>query len=124
MKLIPLLIILGSVLLTSGAQLALKIASGRFEGAAQSQGLFGSIVSQLLDPLTMLAICLYVGSMVLWLLALRHVPLSLAFPFSGLTIAVVALLSSMFLGETINGQHAAGMLLIMLGVGLLARSAS
>lgn len=122
MKLIPLLIVLGSVLLTAGAQLALKIASGRHSDTPESAGWLQSIVQQLLDPLTIAAIGLYVGSLVLWLLALRSLPLSLAYPFSGLTIAIVAFLGWAVLNESLDGTHIIGMVLIMAGVVLLARS--
>lgn len=122
MKIVPLLIILGSVLLTSGAQLALKVASGRFQKGTGADGLIGSVLSQLFDPLTMVALLLYVGSTILWLLALREVPLSLAFPFSGLTIAIVAGLSILILGESISWEHATGIFLIMAGVAMLAQS--
>lgn len=122
MKLIPLLIVFGSVLLTAGAQLALKIASGRHAEPSESTGLVQSIVHQLLDPLTMAAIGLYVGSTVLWLLALRSLPLSLAYPFSGVTIAIVAFLGWAVLNESLSVTHIVGMLLIMVGVVLLAQS--
>lgn len=121
MKLAPLLTILASVFLTAGAQLSLKLASRNFQGP-QAENLGGSLLAQLLDPLTVFALSLYVGSTVLWLLALRQVPLSLAFPFSGLTIAVVALLSVWVLGESIGWQHAAGIAFIMLGVAMLAKT--
>ena len=120
----PLLIILASVVLTSGAQLALKVASGRFRDVTAADGLVGSVINQLLDPLTIVALMLYVGSTILWLLALRQVPLSLAFPFSGLTIAIVAALSMMILGEPISWQHATGIMLIMIGVAMLANTGS
>lgn len=121
MKLAPLLTILASVFLTAGAQLSLKLASRNFQHQ-QADNLGSSLVAQLLDPLTLFALALYVGSTVMWLLALRQVPLSLAFPFSGLTIAVVALLSVGILGESIGWQHAAGIALIMLGVAMLAKT--
>ncbi len=122
MKLIPLLIVLDSVLLTAGAQLALKIASGRHAEPSETTGWFQSILMQLLDPLTIAAIGLYVGSLVLWLLALRSLPLSLAYPFSGLTIAVVALLGWFFLKESISVTHLIGMGLILAGVVMLAQA--
>jgi multidrug transporter EmrE-like cation transporter len=122
MKLIPLLIVFGSVLLTAGAQLALKIASGRHADSTESAGLLQSVMQQLLDPLTVAAIGLYVGSLVLWLLALRSLPLSLAYPFSGLTIAVVAFLGWAVLNETLSVTHIVGMVLILIGVVLLAQS--
>lgn len=122
MKLIPLLIVFCSVLLTAGAQLALKVSSGRHANPVESSGLLQSIVNQLLDPLTMTAIGLYVGSTVLWLLALRSLPLSLAYPFSGLTIAIVAFLGWAVLNESMSTAHLIGMVLIMAGVVLLAQS--
>ncbi|MGB7302504.1 MAG: EamA family transporter [Burkholderiaceae bacterium] len=124
MTVAPLLIILASVLLTAGAQLALKVTSGRFSAPTGSDGLLNSVIGQLLDPLTILALALYVGSTILWLLALRQVPLSMAFPFSGLTIAIVSVLSIIVLGESISWQHAVGILMIMIGVAMLAHTSA
>ncbi|MEZ5738975.1 MAG: SMR family transporter [Burkholderiaceae bacterium] len=121
MKLTSLLVVLGSVGLTAMAQLSLKVASSRFAGTGADQGLFGGLLAQLFHPLTMAAIVAYVGSTLLWLVALRDLPLSVAYTFSGLTIGVVVLLGVVVLGEALSLPQMAGIGLIIGGLVLLAR---
>ena len=121
MKLSALLLVLSSVSLTALAQLALKLSSSRFAAPPVEQGLLASLLAQFMHPLTVAAICAYGGSLVLWLIALRDVPLSLAYPFAGLTIAIVALLGAFVLGEGIAWPQAVGIILIAIGVMMLAR---
>jgi multidrug transporter EmrE-like cation transporter len=58
---------------------------------------------------------------VLWLLALREVPLTIAYPFMGLTLVLVELLGVFVLGETLGAAKLAGMALVCAGLVLLAR---
>lgn len=115
------LIIMGSVLLTTAAQISLKIASGRFNLDNNKLSFVGSLISQLLDPLTICAIIAYVGSLVLWLLALRNIPLSIAYAFSGLTLALVTLSSVVFLNENVTLLQLMGIVLIIAGIILITR---
>jgi len=117
-----LLLILGSVALTAVAQLCIKIASGRFAGATTRETLLPSLMAQFLDPLSLIAVAAYVISLFLWFLALRDVPLSVAFPFTGLTMALVSLLGIVALGETLSGTKIAGVALAIVAVLLLSRS--
>ena len=121
MKLYSLCIILGSVLLTTVAQIALKIASGRYALENKHLNFIESLIAQILDPLTLTAIVAYIGSMVLWLLALRHLPLSIAYSFSGLTIALVTLSGVLILHESLSLPQISGIALILSGVMLLTR---
>jgi len=121
MKITSLCIILGSVFLTTAAQIALKIASGRYTVENKKLNIIESLISQILDPLTMAAIIAYVGSMVLWLLALRHLPLSIAYSFSGLTIALVTMSGVLILHESLSLPQLSGIALILGGVILLTR---
>lgn len=121
MKLSALLLVLSSVSLTALAQLALKLGSSRFAAPPVEHGLLASVLAQFMHPLTVAAVCAYVGSLVLWLIALRDVPLSLAYPFAGLTIAIVALMGVFVLGEGMAWSQAIGIGLIAIGVMMLAR---
>ncbi|MGH1361360.1 MAG: DMT family transporter [Burkholderiaceae bacterium] len=121
MKLSALMLVLSSVSLTALAQLALKLGSSRFAAPPVEQGLLASVIAQFMHPLTIAAVCAYVASLVLWLIALRDVPLSLAYPFAGLTIAIVALVGAFVLGEGMVWTQAIGIGLIAIGVLMLAR---
>lgn len=117
-----LLVILASVVVTALAQLCLKLASERYAGPIFGDGFLGSVVSQMLHPLTIVAMFAYVLSLVLWLLALRNVPLSVAYPFAGLTLALVSLFGIVFLGEAVSAPKLAGVGLIVAGTVVLARA--
>jgi len=121
MKLSALLVVLASVSLTALAQLALKLASSRFVSPPSEHGFLASLIAQFVHPLTLSAVALYVGSLLLWLIALRDVPLSVAYPFAGLTIALVAVLGSVVLGEGLAWPQAIGIAMIAAGVVVLAR---
>jgi len=62
------------------------------------------------------ALAIYVLGMALWLYVLRHVELTLVYPFMALSFVVVPLLSVLFLGERVDGAYVAGVLLIMGGI--------
>ena len=63
----------------------------------------------------------YAASLVLWLLALREVPLTVAYPFMGLALVFVALLAMVVLGERLSGAQLLGMAFVCVGLTLLAR---
>lgn len=121
MKLSALLVVLASVSLTALAQLALKLASSRFVSPPAEEGFLAGLIAQFVHPLTLSAVVLYVGSLLLWLVALRDVPLSVAYPFAGLTIALVAVLGIVVLGEGLAWPQAVGIGMIAAGVIVLAR---
>jgi multidrug transporter EmrE-like cation transporter len=120
MNLYSFCIILGSVLLTTGAQIALKIASIRYKVDGNS-GMLRSLFFQLLDPLMIAATIAYAASFILWIFALRQLPLSIAYSFSGLTIALVTVNSVLMLNETLSFYQISGIILIISGVILLSR---
>ncbi|RJO68579.1 MAG: hypothetical protein C4523_07485 [Myxococcales bacterium] len=57
-----------------------------------------------------------------WIMALRRLPLSFAYPFMSLTFGLNLLSAWLIFNETIHYAHIAGILLIMTGVGRIARS--
>jgi undecaprenyl phosphate-alpha-L-ara4N flippase subunit ArnE len=65
---------------------------------------------------------LYAATTVLWLLALRSIPLSQAFPILGLQFALIPLTSSRFLHERITGLQWLGVVAIAAGVALVGQS--
>jgi multidrug transporter EmrE-like cation transporter len=66
------------------------------------------------------ALC-YALSFVLWILILLRMPLSVAFPLvTGLVIVATQLSAALWLNEPLTWWKAAGVVLIISGIGLLA----
>lgn len=77
---------------------------------------------QLLEPRTLVSLPLLVAlsiygiATLMWLVVLARVPLSVAFPFYGLTFLLVPLLAWLVLGESIRPQVLVGGAIIMVGI--------
>jgi multidrug transporter EmrE-like cation transporter len=66
---------------------------------------------------------LYAAGAVIWMIILRRLPLSFAFPIAAGSLAVGTMLSGVFfLGETVNQKHILGAVLIIFGIYLIAKS--
>jgi multidrug transporter EmrE-like cation transporter len=65
---------------------------------------------------------LHVLALALWIVGLKSVPLSVAYPFIALGFVLVSLLSWLFLNETVGVATVLGMVLIASGVALIARA--
>lgn len=71
---------------------------------------------------TLLALALYGLATLGWILLLRHVPLTKAYPYMALSFVAVPLMGMMFLGERPSASYALGVLLIVVGVAVAVRS--
>jgi len=101
-----------AVLLGTGAQLLLKAGTN-----ATPVGF-----ALALDPRILGGIACYAVSLVAWILALSRTPVSVADPMVSLGFALFALRAWWLLGEALNVQRIAGIVVIMVGVVLVARS--
>ncbi len=81
-----------------------------------------SFVAQLLDWRTVAGLCIYGLSAVLYILALRRIPLSVALPCTAVSYVVVALIGHIAFQEPLGPQRLVGLLLIGTGVVMLATS--
>ena len=99
------------VLLGTVAQLALKRA---LDGASSQLKLLRS-------PWAWSWFISYLLSTILWLLVLRHVPLSQAFPILGLQFALVPIAARFFLREQMVVEQWLGVATIVAGVILVGR---
>jgi multidrug transporter EmrE-like cation transporter len=119
MQALPL--ILASVLLSSAAQIMLKLgvrgASAAVDGASMT-----FLVSAGLNPYVICGVSMHVAALVLWLFALRHVDVSYAYPFIALGFILVLLMSTLWLNESLNAWRIAGVLLISTGILVVSRS--
>jgi multidrug transporter EmrE-like cation transporter len=116
------LLILLSVACSSLAHLAFKVGVTRVDGALApgSTRLFVAAIAG--NPYVVGGLFLHAAALGTWLLALRKVDISYAYPFIALGFVLVLGLSSWFLDERLNAARLLGVALIVGGVFCVARS--
>lgn len=101
------------------AHLALKLGALRLE-------IDGKLIDVILRLGTngwlIVGALLHAIALALWVMGLKRVELSVAYPFIALGLVLVSLLSWAFLNETLNTARVMGMLLITSGVVFIART--
>ncbi len=106
-----------TVLLISFGQVLLKLgAEGLKNGASCAVNLFGFCLSWHL----LVGVFVYGAATVTWILTLKDMPLSIAYPVVSLSYVFVALLSVVLLGERLTLAYGLGLALIIAGVSLIA----
>jgi len=117
------LILCCGVLLNALAQLGLKAAT-RVTGplVATDGRLWQRGLDLLVVPSLWYALAAYGLSVIVWLVGLSRVPVSQAYPLLSLGYVINIGLAWWLLGEVPNMQRVAGILVIVLGVVLVARS--
>jgi small multidrug resistance pump len=75
---------------------------------------------QLLDWRTLLGFCLYGGAAVLYIVALRRIPMSRALPCTAISYVAAALIGHYAFAEALGLAHLAAIALICIGVVVLA----
>jgi len=106
---LPLLAILVTVLCISSGQLMFKVAAAR---ANVADSFLSPGVVAVLAPACML----YAGATLIWVSALRYVPLAVAYVFMALSFLIVPVLSAVFFKETLSARQMAGAVLIVIGI--------
>jgi small multidrug resistance pump len=76
-------------------------------------------VSQLMRWQTIVGLAFYAASAILYLVALRRIPVSIAFPSVAVSYAIIAALGWLWWQEPIGWAQAAGIAMICAGVVLL-----
>ncbi len=82
----------------------------------------GSFLDQLFRPATLGGLVCYALAAMLYIVALRGIPVSIAFPAAASQYVIVGLFAWFVLHEPWTVQQAIGLGLIVLGVGVLATS--
>ena len=77
-------------------------------------------VSQLLDPRTLVGLCLYGGAALLYIIALRRIPMSVALPCTAISYVAAALIGHYRFAEPLGGMQMGALGLICAGVVMLA----
>jgi len=105
--------LLASVCCSSIAHLSLKLAARLLPASISLPQVLAAAV---FNPWLIAGIALHVIALGLWVLGLRSVDLSVAYPFIALGLVFVTLLSWAFLHETVGAIQAVGIALIAAGV--------
>jgi undecaprenyl phosphate-alpha-L-ara4N flippase subunit ArnE len=98
-----------AIVLGIGGQIVLKSAANAS----------ATIMAQFLNPLTMIGLAVYLFAACCYILALKKIPVSIAFPSVAASYAVVAVLAHLLWGEPLGWPQLAGIVLIGGGVLLI-----
>ena len=101
--------LLATILLGVAGQIALK------SGALASP----SLAAQVINPLTIAGFAIYACAALCYIVALKRIPVSVAFPSIAASYAVVAILAHLLWHEPLGWRQFAGMLLISGGILLI-----
>ncbi len=77
-------------------------------------------VAQLFDPRTVIGLFLYGGAALLYIIALRRIPMSVALPCTASSYIAAALIGHYEFAEPLTAMHLAALALICAGVVILA----
>ena len=80
----------------------------------------GGLVQQLFRPATMVGLVCYGGAALLYIVALRRIPMSVALPCTAASYVVIALVGHFAFGEALGPQKVMAIALISAGVLVLA----
>jgi multidrug transporter EmrE-like cation transporter len=119
------LFVLFSVLLSSGSQVLMKygMSSTEIQTAMESAaGPMRIAVAIATSPPILLGLVCFGLSAVVWLFVLSKIPLSTAYPFVALGIAITVAAGRMIFGEPVTLAKLLGVVLIIVGVTTVAAS--
>jgi small multidrug resistance pump len=80
----------------------------------------GGFLAQLLRPTTMVGLVCYGGAALLYIVALRRIPMSVALPCTAVSYVIIALVGHFAFGEPLGPQKVMAIALISAGVLVLA----
>ena len=101
--------LVGAILLGVAGQIALK------SGAEASS----TVVAQFINPLTIIGFAIYVFAAFCYIVALKKIPVSVAFPSIAASYVVVAVIAHLLWNEPFGWQQLGGLLLIGGGIVLI-----
>ena len=123
MKSADLALVLTGVMLNAAAQLLLKAGSRAITDVSFSLANTWTLAARMaLNPPILGGLALYVISVVFWILALSRVDVSVAYPMLSIGYIVSALAGWLLFSEVLSAARVAGIVVIIVGVWLVARS--
>jgi len=102
-------VLLAAIVTSLFGQTLLKAGSGAHD-----------FVAQLLDWRTVVGLGLYGGAALLYIIALRRIPMSVALPFTAVSYIAAALIGHYYFHEPLGALHVGAIVLIGAGVVMLA----
>ena len=116
-------LLITGVLLNACAQLLLK-AGVKAVGQIELSGahMWRAMQALAFEPHIVGGLTCYVVSVVVWILALSRVEVSIAYPMLSIGYIVTAFAAWYFFGEGLSATRVAGIVVIIVGVYLVARS--
>ncbi|MCC6167820.1 MAG: multidrug resistance protein [Caldilineaceae bacterium] len=117
-------LILLSVATGVAGQTVLKLGVSHPGASDATANLFSLIALIMRSPLVLLGLLLYGVGALAWIAVLARLDLSMAYPFLALNFVLVTLVSRLVLGETVPAMRWMGILVIVSGILLVARSNS
>jgi multidrug transporter EmrE-like cation transporter len=102
------LVLFGAIAVSMAGQTLLK-------AGAQAD----TFIHQLLDWRTLLGLCVYGSASILYIVALRKIPMSVALPCTAVSYVAAALIGHFMFGETLTAMRVGAIALISGGVILL-----
>jgi multidrug transporter EmrE-like cation transporter len=116
-------VILSGVLLNATAQLLLKAGTNSLGALfTENERLVAGIFRILFNPFIFSGLLCYVLSVSFWIAALSKVPVSIAYPMLSIGYIVNAIAAYFLLSEELSLQKLLGIVIIILGVALIAKS--
>lgn len=116
-------IIVVGVLLNAAAQLFIKAGTAHFSDLISSNFLLSGI-RIVFQPQIFSGLLCYVVSVGIWIFVLSKVPVSVAYPMLSIGYVVSAFAGYLLFGEALSAMKLIGIAVIILGVFLVAQSAS
>jgi small multidrug resistance pump len=104
--------LVAAILFGIGGQIALKSAAEKS----------ATITAQFLNPLTIIGLAIYIMAALCYVLALKKIPVSIAFPSVSASYAVVAVLAHVLWNEPLGLPQLGGIALIGCGILLIHQS--
>jgi drug/metabolite transporter (DMT)-like permease len=112
--------VLATLLLTCYGQLAIRAGAVRLAHIGAAHGQVAYMVAMLSDPAVLSGLFAAVLAAVAWILAVRQLPLTHAYPFMALAFVLVPVAAAFLFGDALRPIQLAGMASIALGVVLTA----
>jgi drug/metabolite transporter (DMT)-like permease len=110
--------IAGALFLTAFGQLIIRARALAVAHAASGRA--GYLIAMLLDPWVWVGLCGAVLAAVCWILTLRQLSVSTAYPFMALSFVIVPTGALVFLGEHVTALQWLGCCVIVAGVAVTA----
>ncbi len=111
---------LSVVFLMAGGQVLFKLAAGRL--SAQPAFDLAFFLNLATNVYLIIGLAVYALTTLLWVLLLRDVPLSRAYPFTALTLVLVPLFGILLFGEKFSWPLVVGGVLMLSGLAVLTKA--